>query len=142
MNTPLPAFHFLVGWDGTRTGFSEVIGLDARTKAIEYREGSSPAAENTSIPGLKANGNVTLKRGVMPHDNEFFEWYSTIRIGTVEKRDITISLLNDQHEPVMVWKLRDAWPVSIEAPTLNAMESEIAIETIVLAHGGISIETS
>jgi phage tail-like protein len=78
----------------------------------------------------------------MAHDNEFFEWYSTIGTGTVEKRDIVISLLNDQHEPVMVWMLRDAWPVTIEAPTLNAMECEIAIESLVLAHGGISIQVS
>jgi hypothetical protein len=59
MNTPLPAFHFLVEWGGTRTGFTEVIGLDARTKAIEYREGSSVAAETISVPGLKENGNIT-----------------------------------------------------------------------------------
>ena len=59
----------------------------------------------------------------------------------MEKRDIVISLLNDANEPVMVWKLREAWPVAIEAPTLNAMESEIAIETLEIAHGGISVET-
>lgn len=141
MNTPLPAFHFQVEWGGQRIGFTEVSGLDARTEPIEYREGSSPTAEKTSVPGLKVNGAVTLKRGVIPNDNEFFRWYSTVRAGTVEKRDIVISLLNDAHEPVMVWKLREAWPVAIEAPTLNAMESEIAIETLELAHGGISVET-
>lgn len=142
MTTPLPAFHFQVEWGGKRIGFTEVSGLDARTERIEYREGSSPVAEKMNIPGLKANGTVTLKRGVMVNDNEFFQWYATVRAGTVEKRDIVISLLNEDHEPVMIWKLREAWPVAIEAPTLDAMASEIAIETLELAHEGIRVETT
>jgi len=141
MTIPMPVFHFKVEWGGTRIGFTEVSGLDARTEAIEYREGSSPESGKITIPGLQSNGHVTLKRGVVPPDNEFFEWYRTIRAGTAEKRDIVISLLNEAHEPVMVWKLRDAWPVAIEAPTLNAMASEIAIETLEFVHGGITVAT-
>jgi len=141
MNTPLPAFRFQVEWGGKRIGFTEVSGLDARTDPIEYREGSSQSAQMINIPGLKVNSAVTLKRGLMPNDNEFFQWYNTVRAGTVEKRDIVISLLDDENKPVMRWKLRDAWPVAIEAPAFNAMASEAAIETLELAHGGISIET-
>ena len=142
MSTVMPGFHFQVEWGGTRIGFTEVSGLDARTTPIEYREGSSPTAEKVSIPGLKSNGHVVLKRGVMPNDNEFFDWYATIGVGEVEKRDITISLLNEAHEPVMVWKLRDAWPVAVIAPTLKAMASEIAIESLEIAHGGITVQAA
>jgi phage tail-like protein len=142
MNTPLPAFRFMVDWGGKRVGFSEVSGLDTRAEMIEYREGSSPVDEKIAIPGLKKTGTVTLKRGVMARDNDFFQWYATVRAGTAERRDITISLLNEDSEPVMVWKLREAWPVAIEAPTLNAMASEIAIESLEIAHGGLRIETT
>ncbi len=40
----------------------------------------------------------------------------------------------------MVWKLKNAWPVSVEGPALDAMQSEIAIESLEIAHEGIAIE--
>jgi phage tail-like protein len=57
-----------------------------------------------------------------------------------ERRDVTISLLDGEHTPVMVWKLKNAWPVSVEGPVLDAMQSEIAIESLEIAHEGIAIE--
>ena len=116
-------------------------GLHARTEPIKYREGSSQSAQTINVPRLKVNSAVIPKRGLMPNDNAFFQWYNTVRAGTVEKRDVVVSLLNDENEPVMLWKLHEAWPVAIEAPTFSAMASEVAIETLELAHGGISVET-
>ncbi len=140
MTTPVPVYHFRVDWGGTRIGFTRVKGLEARTEAIEYREGSSLTDDVVTIPGLKMNENVVLSRGVVPKDSEFFAWYATVRSGTAERRDVTISLLDGDHEPVMVWKLKNAWPVSVEGPVLDAMESEIAIESLEIAHEGITVE--
>ena len=39
---PLPKFHFVVQWGGTRLGFTEASGLETETEVIEYREGASP----------------------------------------------------------------------------------------------------
>jgi phage tail-like protein len=136
---PLPAYHFLVEWGGTRTGFTEVSGLGIEAEVLEYREGGS--LHTVKIPGQLKYSNVILKRGIVKGDNEFFQWISTINGSAVQRRDVMISLLDETHQPVMRWRLSNAWPSKIEASTLNANASEIAIEIIELTHEGITIET-
>ena len=137
---PIPVFHFQVDWGGTKLGFSEVTGLNYEVQVIEYRSGLSPNYGTIKMPGMPKYGNITLKRGVMEGDNDFYEWINEIKLNKIERRDITISLLNEDHEPVMNWKVRNAWPTKITSPDLKANANEAAIETIEVAHEGISIE--
>jgi phage tail-like protein len=139
MTYPLPVFHFQVDWGGTRMGFSEVSGLDVEVQPIEYREGNSPSYSTMKMPGLPKYGNITLKRGVMPKDNEFFDWLDTARLNKVERRDITISLLDEDHEPVMVWMVKNAWVTKLTGPLLNATANEVAIESMEIAHDGLTV---
>lgn len=141
-NYPLVKFHFSVDWGGTKIGFTEVSGLDVETETIEYRDGASPEFSTLKMPGMMKYSNITLKRGYFSGDNEFYEWMNTIKLNVVERRDITITLLNEEHEPTVVWKVRNAWPVKIQSTDLNADGNEVAIETIELAHEGISIEAT
>lgn len=137
---PLPVFHFRVEWGGTRIGFSEVTGLTQENQAIEYRDGSFLEYSSIKMPGLRKFSNITLKRGVIKADNEFFKWLSTIKLNQVERRDLTISLLDESHNPVMTWKALNAFPVKVEGPQLKASGNEVAIESIELAHEGLSVE--
>lgn len=137
---PLPVFHFQVEMGTTRVGFSEVSGLNIETQVIEYREGANPEYSAMKMPGIPKHGNITLKRGVIDADNEFYEWLNTTKLNTVERRDMIISLLNENHEPVMVWKAKNAFPVKVEGPGLKATGNEAAIETIEVAHEGLTIE--
>lgn len=137
---PLPVFHFTVQWGGTRIGFSEVTGLTQENQAIEYRDGSFLEYSTIKQPGLRKFNNITLKRGVVAGDNEFFAWLSTIKLNVVERRDLTISLLNEEHNPVMTWKVLRAFPVKIEGPQLKASGNEVAIESIELAHEGLEVQ--
>ena len=132
---PQPVFHFIVQWGGTRMGFSEVTGLTQVKQATEYRDGSS-----IKMPGLRKFGNLVLKRGVIRADNDFFKWLSTIQPNTAERRDLVISLLNEKHEPVKTWRVKNAFPVKLEGPQLNASANEVAIESIELAHEGLEIQ--
>ena len=59
-----------------------------------------------------------------------------------ERRDLVISLLNEEHAPVMTWKVKNAWPVKLEGPGLKATGNEVAIESIELAHEGLTIESA
>ncbi|MEQ9123322.1 MAG: phage tail protein [Alphaproteobacteria bacterium] len=136
----LPKFHFQAEWGGARIGFTEISGLDVETEVIEYREGASPEYNKQKIPGMQKFSNITMKRGVMQSDNDFFAWWNTVALNTVERRDVTISLLNEAHEPVMVWKVKNAWPAKITSTDLKADGNEIAIETVELAHDGLSIQ--
>lgn len=137
---PLPKFHFQVEWGGVRIGFTEVSGLDVETEVIEFRDGASPEYSKMKIPGMQKYSNVTMKRGVFKSDNEYFKWWNTVALNTVERRDVTVSLLNEIHEPVMVWKIKNAWPTKIASTDLKADGNEIAIESIELAHDGLKIQ--
>ena len=137
---PIPKFHFRVEWGGTNIGFSEVSGLNIENKVIEYRDGVSPEYSKIKMPGMREYSNITMKRGVFKGDNEFFKWLNTISLNTVDRRDITISLLNEKHEPVVVWKVHNAFPIKVQSTDLKADGSEVAVEQLDLAHEGLSIE--
>jgi phage tail-like protein len=136
---PLSKFHFLVQWGGVRLGFTEVTGLDIQVEAIEYREGSSPEYSKVKMAGLQKYSNITLKRGSVSGDSEFYTWINTVNLNTVERRDLIISLLNESHAPVLTWKAKNAFPVKVQASDLKSDGNEVAIETIELAHEGLNI---
>ncbi len=137
---PLPVFHFQVEWNGSNIGFSEVSGLTTEKEMIEYRDGSEPSFNNLKMPGMNKYSNITLKRGIVPSDNEFFDWLNSAKMNVPQRRDLTISLLNEEHAPVMVWKVTQAWPLKVEGPSLNATGNETAIETIEICHEGLTIQ--
>ena len=140
MPYPLPVFFFEVDWGGTLVAFSEVTGLNIEAQVIEYRDGSSPEFSMIKMPGLKKYGNITLKRGVFAGDNEFFEWLNKIKLNSPERRDLTITLKNEDQQPVMTWKILNAWPTKLTSPDLKASANEAAIESIEVAHEGVHIE--
>lgn len=137
---PLPKFHFQVEWGGTRVSFTEVTGLNVETDVIEYRDGASPEFHKIKMPGLQKFPNITLKRGSFKSDNDFFKWWNTVALNTIERRDLTISLLNQAHEPVIVWKIKQAWPSKVMSGDLKADANEVLIESIELVHEGLTIQ--
>ncbi|HMI61545.1 MAG TPA: phage tail protein [Puia sp.] len=140
---PIPVFHYKVSWNNTDIGFSDVSGLTQETQSIEYRDGlmagSTPSLRR---PGMKKVNNITLKRGIVEKNNDLFNWFNNNGAPGVTRLDVTISLLNDSGDPVMVWTVTQAWPVKIEGPGLKASGNEIAIESIELVHEGISVKTT
>jgi phage tail-like protein len=139
MPYPLPKFHFVIEWGGSRVGFTEATGLDKQIEIIEYREGNSPNYSKEKQPGLHKFSNIVLKRGTMDGDKDFYLWINTINLNKVERRDITISLLNELHTPVISWKVINAFPVKVQASDLKADGNEVAIETLELAHEGFDV---
>lgn len=137
---PLPKFHFLVDWGGSKIGFTEVTGLDITTEVIEYRDGASPEYSPVKMPGQRKFSNITLKRGSFEGDNQFYAWFNTVSLNTIERRNITISLLNENHEPVIVWKVKNAWPTKLTPTDLKADGNDVAIESLELAHEGLTIQ--
>jgi len=137
---PLSKFHFQVDWGRTKLGFSEVSGLAVETQPIEYRDGAMPEYSKIKMPGMQKYGNLTLKRGTFKQDNQFFDWWNTVKLNTIERRDITISLLNEEHQPVMTWKVKNAWPSKVTSTDLKADGNEVAIETLEIVHEGLTME--
>ncbi|MBW6537577.1 MAG: phage tail protein [Mariniphaga sp.] len=137
---PLVKFHFQVEWSGTKIGFTEVSGLDLESEVVEYRDGASPEYSKIKMPGMQKYSNITLKRGTFATDNEFYNWWNTVKLNTIERRDITISLLNEEHEPVITWKVKNAWPAKVQSTDLKADGNEVAIESMEIVHEGLTIQ--
>ena len=53
---------------------------------------------------------------------------------------MTISVLNEEHEPVVVWKIRNAWPTKVQSTDLKADGNEVAIESMELVHEGLTVQ--
>ena len=135
---PYRNFRFRLEIDGLDAGsFSEVSGFDATMDVVEYRAGDDPAITPTKLPGLIKYGNITLKWG-SSETMVLYDWLIDITEGTIEKKTVTLTALDEEGSPAASWRCINAWPVKYTAPDFNGTSSEIAIETIELAHEGLT----
>lgn len=139
---PLPKFFFTVtlGDDDT-VSFQEVDGLDSETQVIEYRHGNSPVFYPIKMPGLGKVGNVTMRKGIFVNDNKFWDWYNEIKLNTIARRTITISLLDEEGNPRMTWSLNNAWPTKITGTDLKSEGNEVAVESVEIAYETLVVAT-
>lgn len=137
MPYPYGKFRYKVEIDGLEAGgFSEVTGFDASIDVIEYREGDMVQTP-MKIPGLKKYGNITLKQGLAT-SKVLYDWIIAGVNGAVDRKTITITLLDDEESPAASWQVINAWPTKYTAPDFNATSSEVAIETLEIAHEGMT----
>lgn len=139
---PLPKFYFQVEWDSEKMSFQEVSGLDIEAQPIEYRHGDSPQFSTIKMPGIKKSGNVTMKKGVFKSDNKFWDWFNEIKMNTIKRKTVTIKLLDEAGSPTMTWTLANAWPTKITGTDMKSDGNEVAVETIEIAHEGVTIANS
>ena len=135
---PYRNFRFRLEIDGLDAGsFSEVSGFDATMDVVEYRAGDDPAITPTKLPGLIKYGNITLKWG-SSETMVLYDWLIDITEGTIEKKTVTLTALDEEGSPAASWRCINAWPVKYTAPDFNGTSSEVVIETIELAHEGLT----
>lgn len=140
LNDPLVNFNFLVETGGVlAAGFSEVTGMNGEIQAVEYREGRDVQANTRKLPGLAKYGNVTLKRGVLLNNQDFFKWFKTGVDGQILRLDISILLLDELRQEQVRWNLTQAWVAKYVAPDLKAAANEVAVNSLELAHEGLRI---
>jgi phage tail-like protein len=133
-----PRYSFTVEIEGTAAGmFREVTGLSVETEVVEYRDGSTN--DIRKLPGRTLWPNIVLKRG-FTGNTELYDWAMTyLRTGTVVRRSGSIIMYDQSGNQVTRWNFENAWPVKWDGPTLDASGTEVAIETLVLAHDGLSL---
>lgn len=126
--------------DGTavKGSFAEASGLEVTIDPIEYRNGSEDITVR-KIPGLKKFTNITLKRGLIG-DLAFWNWIVEGMNGLPHRTEGSVVLLDENRREVMRWNFRRAWPSKWTGPGLNAKNNEIALETLEIAHEGLSID--
>jgi phage tail-like protein len=138
MSYPPVGFHFRVDFalDGVEDidmRFQEVSGLSAEIGVEEYPEGG----ENRFTHRLPTRGkypNLVLRRGLAT-DSRLIEWVRDATQSFVfQPCDVTVVLLNPEHEPLATWSFQNAWPVKWSASDLRALENAIVVETLELAY--------
>jgi phage tail-like protein len=135
---PLTNHAFVVEIDGlAEIGFNEVTGLAAQVDVIEYRVGSDGGTRK--LPGRVRFANVTMKRG-FTGSCELFDWWTSVLQGGVQRRSVSVTLLDETGVRAARYLLREAFPVKYEGPDLDADGNEVAIETIELAHEGLQLD--
>jgi phage tail-like protein len=139
---PLPVFHYKVEIDGmSGMNFSQVSGLNLERQVITYKDGLSCTEGPKLIPGIEGTPKLTLKKGIVKGDSKLYDWISSTKITTIDKKDITISLMDETgSSPVVTWTVSDAFPTKLEAPSFNATSNEVAIESLELTANSIKIK--
>lgn len=142
----LDASHLLLGAIGglfgkemtADAGFSECRGLEGTLQTQDYPEGGLNDRVR-KFPTRMTWSNITLQRGV-GLSRDLWDWYFSYMRGEGRRRDGLVMLLNDQRQPVLVWRFTRGLPVKWTGPTLNALTSQVAIETLEIAHEGLEVQ--
>ena len=137
--SPVSSSRFTVNFGGDTVNFQEVILPDSEIEVIEYRDGSDVLSSVRKYPGLTKYSNLILKRG-MTKSKELYEWFKQTKQGRLERRDITVSILNEENEPFAAWKMKNCWPTKYSGSALKAKDSGIMIETVEIATEDVDVE--
>src|SRR4051795_12619203 len=126
--TPYGAFNFIVALGGEQGtgddgqivgGFSDVSGLGVDVSYSEYRNGNERVNTTRKVPNTHKLDDVTLKRGLVG-SVDLFNWLKTVRDGTADARNISITLMDEARSPVATWRLRRAQPKKWVGPSFAA----------------------
>ena len=138
---PYVQFNFLVDLnvngmdpDSYSGGFQEVSGIGMEVTVSEYRNGNDRDNGVRKITGLNKAADITLKRGVIGALT-LYNWLNDIRNGDQRSfRDVTVTMLSENREPVLEWRLLRARITKYTAGPLNGKGNDVAMEEMVLVY--------
>jgi len=129
---PYRAYNFKLEIQGVTEGhFTECSGLGVKVDVISYREGGNSQVIHR-LPGQVSYADITLRYG-LTNSRQLWEWFLTSMRGKVERRNISIVLVDgDGVTEAMRWNLINAWVSEWRGAVLNASTHEVAIEAVTL----------
>jgi phage tail-like protein len=135
---PLPAFNYSVRITGVAVvGFSEVTGLQVEVEWFDYREGGVNGFVHRLAGPARYPSNLVLRRG-MTKDLELWRWVESSLAGRIVRRNVSVLLNDAAGAEVRKWIFHGAYPVRWSGPDLRAESGALAIESLELAHRGLS----
>ena len=134
-------FHFEVSFNGIGSGhldakFQSVTGLDVQFETETLKEGGENRFEHV-IPTRRRYADLILKRGLLSEeDNSLLtDWCkSAFERSLIRPVNLDVILLNEEHKPLLKWKVIHAWPKNWKMGELNAEKGEVLIETLELTY--------
>ena len=117
--------------------FREAKGLGADLEVMPYAEGGNNGFVR-QLPVRHSWSRIVLQRGVVSTP-VLWNWYQlglTQSLGA--RRDGSILLLRPDGSKLMAWNFKGGLAAKWGGPELNAMDNAIAIETLEIAHHGLT----
>ena len=143
---PYGAFNFIVTLGGSQGdggegsiigGFSDCSGLGFEVSYSDYRNGNEKVNTVRHVQNTFKNDEVVLKRGLVGSD-DLFAWLKATREGTIDRRSVSIKLLDEARQTVATWTLTNAQAKKWTGPTMAAKGGgEVAMEELHLVHESI-----
>lgn len=143
--TPPVGFHFLVEFESLNKNkndnyFQNVSGLSVDIETEEVAIGGENRYKQ-KLPVRTKFPNLVLKRGMLL-DSELITWCrDAVEQFKFSPTNLTVKLLNEEHKPVKVWNVVQAYPVKWNVDEFNAMESKLVVETIELSYNYFTIQS-
>jgi phage tail-like protein len=143
---PLPVYNYRVEIGSDAVAFSEVSGLSISYETTTYKESpvesGSPGPRVMRMPAQRGEVTLSLKKGVVRGASlrHLYEWIKTVQINQIEKRDIFVRLCDEAGAAVISWKVNNAFPVKLDAPSFSASSNDVAIQSMELKADSVSIE--
>ena len=72
--------------------------------------------------------------------DDLWTWHNEWVKGKGKRKDGLIVLETEAHEPAKVWRFKRGIPVKWTGPSLNASQSNVAIESLEISHEGLDLE--
>lgn len=133
---------------GLRTvaAFAEVSGLEMTMEVEDYAAGGHNDAV-LKFPGRMKWSNLVMKRGLLakrdPLDkSDLWTWCEAYLDGQGVRKDGIVTLLDENRRPKVTWSWKRGLPLKWSGPSLNAGQSQVAFESIEIAHEGLRLVRS
>lgn len=142
---PLPVYNYRVEIDAVPIAFSEVSGLAIAVETTTYKESPTVGGKVGPViyymPAQPTMTTLTLKKGLVRGSSlaNLYAWINSTRINQIQKKDIYVRLLDETGTPVVTWKVMNAFPTRLDAPTFDANSNEVAVETMHLTADSVIV---
>ena len=133
---PFPSYYFAVEINGQTFPFKSVSGLTIETEVIEFREGGSDTTH--LFPGNTKYTNIKLTRA-FTGDRYLYDWYIATKKKQPVKTNGQITMFDSHGTRIAAWNFVAGFPAKWEGPAFDASANEVAIETIEIAHEGLTL---
>jgi len=127
-------FQVTIDGHGTLGNWQKCEGLNVEYDVHEHREGGQNGFVHR-LPGRAKYQNIRLTRPVDPASAQVAAWVASVQ-STVVRRTAQIAVLDAAGSVVTAWSLMGVFPVRWSGPTLDVGASQVATETLELAHNG------
>lgn len=132
---PHGKFRFAVKIDGLAVAhFQSVTGLSHEVEVFTHQEGGLNDRTH-KLPAQGSYPNVVLKAGYAV-DGTLENWHRGFP-HQMGRKNVTIVLRDDAGNDLRSWTCAEAWPVKWEGPELDSSQSQLAMQSIELAHRGL-----